>query len=242
MRKRSTSASRGFTLVELLVALFVMAVLALLSWRGLDGMVRAREITATHADEVLALEIGLQQWGADLDALATLPGMKSIDWNGRVMRMARRTRGAEGEGVMVVAWARRNVDGRGMWLRWQSPAASTRGDIEQAWARAGQWALNPGAEAIASEVRVVPLDDWQIFFFRENAWTNPQSSDVTSNSIVAATALPPSDTAGPARPVPQPQLLPDGVRLVLALPSGGAVSGSVTRDWVRPTLGGGRGP
>ncbi|MDB5945160.1 MAG: methylation, partial [Ramlibacter sp.] len=31
--------------------------------------------------------------------------------------------------------------------------------------------------------------------------------------------------------------LPDGVRLVLTLPAGQAVSGQITRDWVRPTLG-----
>jgi general secretion pathway protein J len=31
--------------------------------------------------------------------------------------------------------------------------------------------------------------------------------------------------------------LPDGVRLVLSLTPGQAVSGALTRDWVRPTLG-----
>ena len=29
---------RGFTLVEVLVALFILSVLAMLSWRALDGM------------------------------------------------------------------------------------------------------------------------------------------------------------------------------------------------------------
>ena len=33
--------ARGFTLIELLVALAAMAIMAGLSWRGLDGMVRA---------------------------------------------------------------------------------------------------------------------------------------------------------------------------------------------------------
>ena len=31
----------GFTLIELLVAISIMALLAILSWRGLDGMSRA---------------------------------------------------------------------------------------------------------------------------------------------------------------------------------------------------------
>ena len=34
--------------------------------------------------------------------------------------------------------------------------------------------------------------------------------------------------------------LPAGVRLVLTLPAGEALSGVITRDWIRPTLGGGK--
>ena len=34
--------------------------------------------------------------------------------------------------------------------------------------------------------------------------------------------------------------VPDGVRLVMTLPPGQALSGVITRDWVRPTLGGGK--
>jgi general secretion pathway protein J len=34
------------------------------------------------------------------------------------------------------------------------------------------------------------------------------------------------------------EALPDGVRLVLTLPDGGAISGTLTRDWSRAGLGG----
>ena len=34
-------AERGLTLVEVLVALSIMAVIAVLTWRGIDGMARA---------------------------------------------------------------------------------------------------------------------------------------------------------------------------------------------------------
>jgi general secretion pathway protein J len=78
-------------------------------------------------------------------------------------------------------------------------------------------------------VDIVPLDDWQIFFFRENAWTNPQSSDITTTVSVPLTVA--ADSASSGR-------MPDGIRLVLALPAGQAISGTITRDWVRPTLGG----
>lgn len=43
LRGGSAGAAGGFTLIEVLVALLIMAILATLSWQGLDGIVRARE-------------------------------------------------------------------------------------------------------------------------------------------------------------------------------------------------------
>ena len=38
------SQNRGFTLIELLVAITIMALLAVLSWRGLDGMADRKSV------------------------------------------------------------------------------------------------------------------------------------------------------------------------------------------------------
>ncbi len=43
-------AVRGFTLVEVLVAISVMALMALMTWRGLDGMLRSQRELQTRAD------------------------------------------------------------------------------------------------------------------------------------------------------------------------------------------------
>lgn len=226
MKRRHTV--RGFTLVELLVALFAMALLAIMSWRGLDGMTRAQAQTEARADEVLTLQVGLAQWGADLDALIQLPQLSAIDWNGRVLRMTRRGTASVTDGVLVVAWTRRVVDGTSTWLRWQSPQVTTRGQLEEQWQKADLWSLNPGDAEKRGEVAVTPLQDWQIFYFRENAWTNPQSSDASAT---------PGATGAPAAAA-NPVIIPDGVRLVLTLPPGQAIGGTLTRDWMRPTIGG----
>ena len=231
---------RGFTLIELLVALAAMAVMAGLSWRGLDGMVRAQSQIEQRADAVLTLQAGLTQWSADLDALMQLPRTKTLDWDGRGLRLVRRSTVLSGDGLVVVAWARRNVDGTDQWLRWQSPPQFSRGELQIAWGRAAQWAQNPGTADKKEEVRITPLAQWQIYYFRGNAWTNPLSSDNTS----APADLGPGNNAnvpgGRVQRAPPPEnadlALPDGVRLVLTLPAGQAINGLVTHDWVRPAL------
>ena len=215
----------GFTLIELLVAITIMALLAILSWRGLDGMARATTQTSQRVDEVLTLQVGLAQWKVDLDALTQTPGVSSIDWDGRVLRLTRKT-SAPGEGLQVVAWTRRNEEA-GKWLRWQSPVLRTASAWTEAWSRAAVWAQTPSAEDRTREVFVVPLEDWQIFYFRADAWTNPLSSVGGQQPGLSTPALGSNQT-----------VVPEGIRLVLTMPAGQAITGKLTMDWVKPTLGG----
>ena len=225
--------ARGFTLVELLVALFAMALLAVMSWRGLDGMTRAQAATSVRADEVLTLQVGLAQWSADLDAVVQMPGAAALDWNGRVLRMTRRDTSSPMSGVLVAAWTLRS----GQWLRWQSPPLTTRGQLDQAWLEADQWSQTPGDAQRQLEVVVTPLQEWKIFYFRSDAWTNPQSSDAVSAPVAQPGLTPEAAAMIAAQTTP---VIPEGVRLVLVLPPGGALAGEINRDWARPTLGGGK--
>ncbi len=219
---------RGFTLIELLVAITIMALMAVLSWRGLDGMARAQAQTQQHTNELLTLQTGLAQWATDLDAMVQVPNFNALDWDGRALRLTRRSTTAQDGGLRVVAWSRRDVNGTPQWLRWQSPDVRSRAALQDAWGKAALWAQNPGDEDKKREVAITPLTQWQIYYYRNNAWSNPLSSaatNVTTNGTSLTQAT---------------ENVPDGVRLVITLPTGQALSGTLTRDWVRPTLGGGK--
>ncbi len=214
----------GFTLVELMVALMVMALLSLMSWRGLDAMGRAQAQTQARADDLQTLRNGLAQWTADLDAMATdLSNPRAIntlpsplEWNGLVFRITRYSSGAADPGLRVVAWTLGQDQGRKAWLRWQSPVLQSRVALQQAWQQAAIWAQSPTEASRAQQVSVIPLADWQLFYYRGDSWSNPASSSEAS------------------------AVNPDGVRLVLTLPDGQPLVGKITRDWIRSTVVGGK--
>ena len=147
--------------------------------------------------------------------------------------MLRRSTANPAEGLYVVAWSRRGIEGVGQWLRWQSPPLRTHGELTLAWQKAALWAQNPSDDDRQREVRIAPLDQWQIFYYRGAAWSNPLSSAGASAGEGEA-----ADGLGQA--TASPSAVPEGVRLVLTLAPGQAISGTLTRDWVRPNLGGGK--
>lgn len=217
--------ARGFTLIELLVAIAVMALLALVSWRGLDSMSRATTQNQQRADAVLALQTTLAQWSADLDAVTALAQTRPIDWNGRLLRLTRRSSDETAPAMFVVGWTLRAGPDGTRWRRWQSPPFTTRGEWQQAWAMAASWAQEGGTGA-GGDVALMPLDSWQLFYFRDNTW-------MPAGELPAAAPNP----ANPGNPVGATVTMPDGVRLVLNLSPGEGLAGMLTRDWVKPTVG-----
>ena len=62
--------ARGFTLVEVLVAMMIMAILAVMAWQGVDGIVRTRTASQARLEQTLRLNTVLGQLEQDVQAVA----------------------------------------------------------------------------------------------------------------------------------------------------------------------------
>ena len=227
---------RGFTLVEVLIALALMAVMGAMSWQGLDSLMRSQSAVQAEQARSTALGTVLAQWRADLNAATVLPGLgtgSGIDWDGRVLRRVTATTEINTDGsdpgVWVVAW-RWQAEGsqtQGPWRRWQSASLRDAASVQAAWDQAAVWGQNSTTDGSTRQTDLLPLQGWQIYFYRDNAWGNALSSAGTRTSN-PANASTPIQTS-----------LPDAVRAVIQLaPDSGR--GSISIDWVRPNWSVGR--
>ena len=218
-RTAALQKSGGFTLIEVLVASAILALMALISWRGLDGMAKAQLSLQTRSDAHQTLQVGLAQWRTDLDNMASLPNVPALDWDGRVLRITRQHSQDPQAGLQVVAWSL----GNGQWTRWQSAPLTRRDAWLLAWTQAQVWGDTAGQPAPSDvhEVVVQALRSWQIYYHRDGAWSNPLSSA--------------ANTAG-TNNLSNSASLPEGIRLVIDLAENAQVQGKLTLDWVRPTF------
>lgn len=62
---------RGFTLVELLVAISILAIVAVLGWRGLDGIVRARSTLTAQMETTRGMQLAFAQLQSDCEHIVS---------------------------------------------------------------------------------------------------------------------------------------------------------------------------
>jgi general secretion pathway protein J len=199
-------AQAGFTLIEVLVALALMAVLAGMAWQGLDGISRARNVSQAKVEQTLRLNTVLAQWEQDLQSVFDSNLVPALSFDGATLRLVRR----QPEGLQVVAWSLRDK----RWLRWTGPIVNRPTALQDSWLVSQQLLGNE-----APQLRMQDgLASWQVYFYRGNSWSNAQSS--------AGAAPPPN---APSAPVATRTPLPTGVRVVLSF-EGGELAGTLTRD------------
>ena len=221
-----TRRSRGFTLVEMMVALLVMSLMAVLAWRGLDALLTSRDVVQRHLDQSARLQSVMEQWELDLKSLQDSTVVPALAFDGATLRVTRRQTG----GMQVVAWSVRD----GGLYRWQGPIVRSVSALQDSFQRSGQLQTQDSGQLRALD----GVAGWQMYYYRGNAWSNAlssgDSSATTSAQAIAAAAAAAAAAASAASSVtaaaPPPTGLPNGVRMLLQFNDASGFAGPLTRE------------
>jgi general secretion pathway protein J len=186
----------GFTLIELLVAITVLAVLAVLGWRGLDSIVRTRIALNGDLEQTRGMQLTFAQLQSDcariidtrdvdnrMPTLAVEPGRLTMIRN--VFADNQPTR------LQVVAY--RVVDG--VLMRRETAATRNIGELERIWLAVMADTDNNQAVALQNNIATMSLRTWER---GSNGWSggnnavagqtqNPGGAPVPSNAAMIPT-------------------------------------------------------
>lgn len=199
-------ADRGFTLVEVLVSLVVMATMAGMAWRGIDALIKSREIAQGRLAQTARLQTVLAQWDVDLRAVQdSHSNVPPVAFDGGNLVLTRQA----ATGLQVVVWSLRD----GSLWRWESPAQRTVEDLQDQRQR-GLQQLNDRNPALRAFDGV---SGWQLYCFWGNAWSNCQSTGGGP------------DATGPVSLRGSSQA-PSGLRIAVQFAEGSGLVGTLTRS------------
>jgi len=151
---------RGLTLVELLVAISVLGFVAILGWRGLDGIVRARVALTNDLEQTRGMQLTfaqLQNDCAHLVSASIIPDRVPIAIEqGRLILV--RTVFAENQPsrLQVITYAVRN----GLLTRRESIATRDLRELDMLWLAATNDTEATQAVTLQSEVAAMTMRLW----------------------------------------------------------------------------------
>lgn len=192
---------RGFTLVELLVAISILAIVAVLGWRGLDGIVRARVALTDQMEATRGMQLAFAQMQSDCEHMVgadELQQRPTLMADAGGMTLVRNVYNENSPSqVQVVSYRIRD----GVLLRRESQGTRDLVQLDVLWKAATSNADATPPVALQSGVAAMQVEVWE-----NNAW----------RPAVAAPPPPPQQVPGPpegGRQPPPPQ--PTGLRVAL---------------------------
>lgn len=183
--QRRRCGPAGFTLVELLVAITILAIVAVLGWRGLDGIVRARIALTNNLDQTRAMQLTFAQMQSDCSrvvAAGLVPQHPPVVADQARLRMVRYVYG-EDQPTRLQVVTYRVRDGR--LTRRESDATRDLAVLDFAWQAAGNDSDVAEALVLQSDVTAMNMRIWQ----KDAGWRTPPGPGEPVNASAAVTGL-----------------------------------------------------
>jgi general secretion pathway protein J len=199
----------GFTLVEVMVALLIMAVLAGLAFRGMEALVHAKDAALSSTDRTLKLNTGMSQFEYDVSqSIDTKVMRQPIMWDGATLRMARRTP----DGVQLVLWTLQDR----RWQRWASGSYTHMSELSDAWMRSQQWdSISANAITVLDNV-----DGFQYYVCNPNSTATSGCSWNNGGSTSGTTTVVNGSNNNDNTSTPSVLVQPTGIRITLKVGDG----------------------
>ena len=160
-RSCGRKAGVGFTLIELLVAISILAIVAVLGWRGLDGIVRARLALTANLDQTRAMQLTFAQMQSDcakiVDSTLVPEHAPLVADQSRLMMVRAVYAEDQPSRLQVVTYRVRN----GNLTRRESPATRDLAELAGAWQSAAADTDAEQALVLQSDVTAMTVRLWQ---------------------------------------------------------------------------------
>lgn len=200
------SRHAGFTLVELLVAIGILAMVAVLGWRGLDGIVRARVALTHEMETTRGMQLAFAQMQNDCENTAgseLMRGQPALLWDADRLTLVRKVY-VEQEPSRLQVISYRVVNGQ--LIRRESPGTRDLDQVGQLWKALASDAPAENAPSVVLQVGVTAM---QVQGWQNNAWRNePTAVGGTGEQQGAGGLAPPSALGAPE---------PTGVQVALTV-------------------------
>lgn len=200
----------GFTLVELLVAIGILAMVAVLGWRGLDGIVRARVALTADMETTRGMQLAFAQMQSDCEHLAGADVMArraTLQWGLDRLTLVRKAY-VENEPSRLQVVSYRVVGGQ--LLRRESPGTRDLAQVEQLWQAMLTDAPAENAPAVVLQTGVASM---AVQGWLNGAWRDDLTQRGNQDGQAGQAGQPLQPTA-PAGEI----VLPTGVRVALTVP------------------------
>jgi len=186
MRLRPITTQLGLTLIELLVAISMLGIVAVLGWRGLDSIVRSRVALTSDLEQTRDMQLAFAQLQSDCEHLANpsvLPSRIPLAVGQGQLTLIRTVYADNQPSRLQVVSYRVNEDG--VLTRHESPATRDLRELDTLWQNAAD-----NTDASQPVILQSDVTDMAMRIWINGGWRTETDAKITVGGATAAPLVP----------------------------------------------------